>query len=81
MISWQVKEVVSTKKDIETIKTNHLKWRYWNEDIEMKNSISEVKNLLEGINSNLDKAEYWISESVDTITESTQKENGKEKGL
>ena len=43
----------SMKKEIETINKNQG---------EMKNTISEIKNILEGITSRLDEAENWISE-------------------
>ena len=42
------KERVSTKKDMETIEEKQL---------EMKNTVSEMKNTLEGINSRFDEAE------------------------
>ena len=45
----------------------------------MKNSISDMKNTLEGINSRLDEAEDQISNLVGKIAENTQSEHQKEK--
>ena len=40
----------------------------------MKNSITKMKNTLEGINSRLEKAEKWIRELEDRVMESNQAE-------
>ena len=45
----------------------------------MKSTISEMKYMLEGINSRLDEGEDWISNLEDKITENTQAEPQKEK--
>ena len=45
----------------------------------MKNTTSEIKNTLEGINK-LDKAEHQISDLEDGIEEDTQLEQQQEKG-
>ena len=47
----------------------------------MKNTISELKNIVEGIKSRLDEADDWISELEDKVEKSTQKEQGQEKRL
>ena len=47
--------------------------------IELKNTITEIKNTLEGSNSKLDDTEEWISELKDTVVEITQAEQKKEK--
>ena len=44
----------------------------------MKITISEMKNLLEVINSRLGEVEYRITELEDKKTISTQRKNGKE---
>lgn len=45
----------------------------------MKNSITEIENALEGINSRWVEVEEWISELEDRIMESNQAENEREK--
>ena len=45
----------------------------------MKNTISELKNTVEGIKSRLDEAEDWITKLVDRVKKNTQKEQEKEK--
>ena len=47
----------------------------------MKNTISELKNTIEGIKIRLDEAEDWISELEEQIERNTQKEQGKRKRL
>ena len=47
--------------------------------IELKNTITEIKDTLEGSNSKLDDTEEWISELKDTVVEITQAEQKKEK--
>ena len=49
-------------KDIEEIK---------NKQTEMNNSIIDIKNILEGINSTITEAEEWISELEDRMVEIT----------
>ena len=61
----------------------------FNEDIEelkckrtvMKNTITEIKNSLEGINSRITEAEAWISDLEDKIVEVTTAEQNKEKSM
>ena len=45
----------------------------------MKNTIMEIKNTLEGINSRVTEAEEWISDLEDKIVEITTVEQNKEK--
>ena len=45
----------------------------------MKNTITEMKNTLEGINSSLNYTEEWISKLEDSIVEITDAEQKKEK--
>ena len=45
----------------------------------MKNSITEIKNTLEGVNSRLEEAKEWISNLEDRVTESNQAEQ--ERGI
>ena len=40
----------------------------------MNNTITEIKNTLEGINSRINKAEEWISEQEDKMVEITTAE-------
>ena len=47
----------------------------------MKNTISELKNVVEGIKSRLDGAEDWISALEDKIEKNTWNEQEKEKRL
>ena len=44
----------------------------------MKNTITEMKNILEGINSRRNGTEEWISELKDRIVEITAAEQKKE---
>ena len=60
------------KKEIETINKGQE---------EMKHTISELKNTVEGIKSRLDEAEDWISELQGKVEISTQNEHEKEKRL
>ena len=62
----------SRKTGIETIKKNQQK---------MKNTISEMKNTPEGINSRLDETEDQISDLGDKLSEHTQSEQQKEKSI
>ena len=47
----------------------------------MKNTINEIKNSLEGINSRITEAEEWISDLEDKIVEITTAEQNKEKRM
>ena len=47
----------------------------------MKNTITEIKNTLEGINSRLDDTEELISKLDDRVMEITQAEQRKGKGI
>ena len=47
----------------------------------MNNTINEIKNSLQGINSRINEAEEWISDLEDKIVEVTTTEQNKEKGM
>ena len=47
----------------------------------MNNTINEIKNSLEGINSRITEAEEWISDLEDKIMEITTAEQNKEKRM
>ena len=47
----------------------------------MNNTISKLKNTVEGIKSKLDEAEHWIRELEDKVWKNTQKQQGKKKRL
>ena len=47
----------------------------------MKNTISELKNTVEGMKSRLDEAEDWFSELQDKVEKNTQKQQEMEKRL
>ena len=47
----------------------------------MNNTINEIKNPLEGINSRIIEAEEWIRDLEDKIVEITTKEQNKEKRM
>ena len=47
----------------------------------MNNTINEIKNSLQGINSRINEAEEWISDLEDNIVEVTTTEQNKEKGM
>lgn len=53
--------------------------KYWIEVTELKNTITKVKNTLEGGNSSLDSVEKWISKLKDKTADLTQTEQQKEK--
>lgn len=38
----------------------------------MKSSVTDIKNILEGINSRLENAEEWISDQEDRVMDSNQ---------
>ena len=46
----------------------------------MNNTISEIKNTLEGTNSRITDAERWISELEDRMVEVTEAEQRKKNG-
>ena len=45
----------------------------------MNNTINEIKNSLEGINSRISEAEEWISDLEDKILKTTAKQNKEER--
>ena len=47
----------------------------------MNNTITEIKNILEGINSRITRAEEQISELEDKMVEITAREQNKEKRM
>ena len=47
----------------------------------MNNTINEIKNSLEGINSRITETEEWISDREDKIEEITTAEQNKEKRM
>ena len=47
----------------------------------MNNTITEIKNTLEGINSRTTEAEEWISDLEDRIVEITDTEQNKERRM
>ena len=57
-------------KDLEELKSK---------ETVMKNTINEIKNSLEGINSRITEAEEWISDREDKIVEISTAEQNKEK--
>ena len=57
---------------LENIKKNQIK---------LKNTINEVKNILEGNNSRLDDRGEWISELEDRIAKITQAKDKKDKRI
>ena len=59
-------------KDTEEIK---------NKQTEMNNTITAIKNTLEGTNSRITEAEKWISQLKDIMVEITAEEQNKGKGL
>ena len=59
-------------KDIEEIK---------NKQTEMNNTITKIKNTLEGNNSRIIESEEWISELEDRMVEITAEEQNKGRGM
>ena len=47
----------------------------------LNNTITEIKNTLEGINSRISEAEEWISELEDKVVEITSEEQNKVKRM
>ena len=62
----------SINKDLEELKNKHT---------ETNNTITEIKNTLEGINSRTFEAEGWISELEDKMVEITSEEQNKVKRM
>ena len=62
----------STNKDLEELKNKYT---------ETNNTISEIKNTLEGINSRVYEAEEWISELENKMLEIISKEQNKVKRM
>ena len=52
-----------------------------NKQTEMNNTINEMKNTLEGINSRITETEQWINDWEDRMVEITATEQNKEKGM
>ena len=67
---WKIKE--SINKDLEELKNKH---------IETDNTITEIKNILEGINTRISEAEEWIGELEDKMVEITFEEQNKVKRM
>ena len=61
-----------TLTDIEELKRNQAM---------MKNTINEIKNTLEGINSRITETEEWVSDLKDKIVEITNVQQNKEKRM
>ena len=59
-------------KELENIKKNQLEW---------KNTITEIKSTLEGINSILNDTEEWISELEDRVVKSPSLNTKKKKRI
>ena len=55
----------SINKDLDKLKDKHT---------EANNTIAEIQNTLEGINSRISEAEKWISEREDRMVEITPEE-------
>ena len=60
----------SINKDLEELKNKHT---------ERSNTITEVKNTLEGMNSRISEGEEWISDLEDKMVKITSKEQNKVK--
>ena len=69
-INKELKE--SINKDLEELKTKHT---------ETNNTVTEIKNTLEGINSKISEAEEWISGLEDKMVEITSEEQNKVKRM
>ena len=61
----------SINKDLEELKNKHTE----------NNTITKIKNTLEGINSRISEAEEWISELEDKMVEMTAEEQNKVKRM
>ena len=62
----------SINKDLEELKKKHT---------ETNNTITEIKDTLEGINSRISEAEKWTSELEDKMVEMTSEEQNKVKRM
>ena len=62
----------SINKDLEELKNKHTK---------ANNTITEIKNTLEGFNSRISEAEEWISEPEDKVVEIISEEQNKVKRM
>ena len=60
----------SISKDLEELKNKH---------IDTSNTITKIKNTLEGLNSRISEAEKWINELEDKMVEITSEEQNKVK--
>ena len=60
---------------------NLTKRKYKEEPKKLKNTITEIKNTLEGNNSRLDDTEEWISDLEDRMVEFIAAEQTKEKRM
>ena len=67
-------------KDLEERKNKHLE-ELKNKQTEVNNTITEMKNALEGISSRTTEAEKWISDLEDRMVEFTATEQNKEKRM
>ena len=67
-------------KDLEELKNKHPE-EFKNKQTEMNNTITEMKNTLEGINSRKTEEEEWISDLEDRMVEFTAVEQNKEKRM
>ena len=66
-------------KDLEELKNKHLE-ELKNKQTERNNTITEMKNILEGINR-ITESEEWISDPEDRMVEFTATEQNKEKRM
>ncbi len=64
--------------DLEELKNKHLE-ELENKQTVMNNTITEMKNILEGINSRITEAEEWMSDLEDRMVEFTAIEQNKQK--
>ena len=67
-------------KDLEELKNKHLE-KLKNKQTEMNNTVTEMKNTLEGINSRITESEEWISDLEDGMVEFSAAEHNKEKRM
>ena len=67
-------------KELEELKNKHLE-ELKDKQAEMNNTITEIKNILEGINSRITEAEERISDLEDGMVEFTVTEQNKEKKM
>ena len=67
-------------KDLEELKNKHLE-ELKNKQTKKNNTITDMKNTLEGINSRITEGEEWISDLENKRVEITAKEQNKEKSM